>query len=754
MQFFKTSRGFCSLGFGSLGFSALGFSSLPLPLACTFLAVIHPAVAEESELPIVTINAPAYVEALSGATAINTELLKQQSPATGDSAGLISKVPGVTLNATGGVSSLLSIRGLADDRVRIKLDGMDLIASCPNHMNPPLSYVAPSNIGEVQVYAGISPVSVSGDSIAGSIIVETIEPEFASPAQQSVSKGELGAYYRSNNNAFGVNAMASYATEDFSLKYSGSSSRANNYSAAEAFKTDTATGRTGHTLGLDEVGSTAFKTQNHSLDMAVKLGGDLLKLGIGYQDMPSQLYPNQRMDLLENEQSRVNFLYLMEFDWGSLETRAYHETVDHYMNFGDDKQFVYGTAVDGMPMYSQSTNTGISLEGVVDIGEQDLLRVGADLQHYQLDDWWPPSGTGGMAPDTFKNINNGKRDRYAIFTEWEHNPTEQWQALIGIRYERVQTDADDVHGYDATNGMGMMTSNQLLDSTNFNDQNHSVKDDNVDATLLARYNYDENLDIEFGLARKVRSPNLYERYTWSTWAMAAIMNNTVGDGNGYVGDIDLAPEKAYTASATFDWHASDRNWELQATPYYTWVDDYIDAEKRAGWVDDQFNVLQYSNQSARLYGIDIVGKMPLGENEMGAFGFEALLNYTHGENAKTGDNLYNIKPLNTTLMLTHQTNGWNNAVEWELVSAKDEVNAVRNESEKAGYGLVNLRMSKSVDNLRVNFGVENLFDKFYYLSTGGAYTGQGSTMGINSVPWGVGVPGPGRSFYLDLNISF
>ena len=34
------------------------------------------------------------------------------------------------------VSSLPAIHGLADDRLRIKVDGMDLIASCPNHMNP------------------------------------------------------------------------------------------------------------------------------------------------------------------------------------------------------------------------------------------------------------------------------------------------------------------------------------------------------------------------------------------------------------------------------------------------------------------------------------------------------------------------------------------------------------------------------------------------------------------------------------------
>ena len=46
------------------------------------------------------------------------------------------------------------MHGLADDRLRIKTDGVDAIASCPNHMNSPLSYVDPTNVGSIKVYAG------------------------------------------------------------------------------------------------------------------------------------------------------------------------------------------------------------------------------------------------------------------------------------------------------------------------------------------------------------------------------------------------------------------------------------------------------------------------------------------------------------------------------------------------------------------------------------------------------------------------
>ncbi len=42
-----------------------------------------------------------------------------------DTASLLKDVPGVSLYGAGGVSSLPVIHGLADDRLRIKVDGMD-----------------------------------------------------------------------------------------------------------------------------------------------------------------------------------------------------------------------------------------------------------------------------------------------------------------------------------------------------------------------------------------------------------------------------------------------------------------------------------------------------------------------------------------------------------------------------------------------------------------------------------------------------
>ena len=753
-------------------------------VAAMALAFSGVVLAQSSPQVMDTVNVTAKRETpLPNSTgAMNAIEVAGQRAYVSDTAQLLRDVPGVSLYGAGGVSSLPAIHGMADDRLRIIVDGMDFIASCPNHMNPPLSYLNPNSIGTLKVYAGITPVSVGGDSIGGTIIANTLAPEFAAPGQGVMAKGEIGGYYRSNNKAIGVNASASVATENFNVTYTGGLAKADNYTAGGDFKNYDATGRAGHTLPRDEVGSTAYETRTHTLGFALKGGNHLVEAKIGYQEVPEQLYPNQRMDMLDNTQKRFNLRYLGQFDWGSLEARAYQEKVDHFMDFGADKRFWYGAGSNsgpnnsigiscspisancagGMPMYSESKTTGFNLKADVVLSEQNLLRVGGLYQSYRLDDWWPASG-GGMWPGTFENIKDGKRDRTALFGEIESRFNAQWMSLVGVRFEQIKSDAGNVHGYSTLPAaMGA----QFTDANTFNAKDHARTDNNWDATALARYTANSNTDIEFGFARKTRSPNLYERYTWSTWSMAAVMNNFVGDGNGYIGNVDLKPEKAHTLSATFDWHAADSSWGFKATPFYTQVDDYIDAVQwnattnapATTLVTDKFSVLKYMNQSAQLYGVNLSGHMPLAKTSWGEFGIKGLLNYTKGSNEDTGDNLYNIMPLNAKLAVTQTTGGWANSAELVLVSAKDDVNAMRNEIKTPGYSLVNLRSSYSWKTVRVDFGVENLLDTFYFLPTGGAYTGQGTTMTNPALPnypqWGTAVPGMGRSIYVGLNVKF
>jgi len=727
----------------------------------------------------VVVTAPRFYPLPLSASDVDVADIASLQPATSDTASLLRDIPGVSLYGAGGVSSLPVIHGLADDRVRTKVDGMDLIAACPNHMNSPLSYIDPTRVDNVKVYAGITPVSIGGDSIGGTIVVESAKPQFAKAGEGVLTKGEVGTFYRSNGNAIGANVAATVAGEKLSVTYTGSTAQSDNYKAGGAFKTTTATGRVGHTLPLDEVGSTAYKSINQALDIALRNGNHLFDLKVGHQRIPYENFPNQRMDMTENKSDQVNLAYTGQYQWGFVQARAYHEETRHKMDFADDKQYIYGAApgvvAPGMPMDTEGETTGASVKADILLSERDILRVGAEAQQYRLNDWWPPSPTkdalppgvtyGGMSPDTFWNINNGQRDRYALFGEWEARINSQWTSLLGLRHETVKMDTGPVQGYNR------MMAGYKVSADAFNARNHQRTDNNLDITALARYMPDATRAFEIGYAQKTRSPNLYERYSWSQHGMALEMNNFVGDGNGYLGNLDLKPEVAHTLSATANWHDAARaQWGLKVTPYYTYVQNYIDAIRCMGsgvamnalcggaannTATGKFVHLQYANQSARLYGMDVSGHLLLAQTSAyGSFTASGLLNYLKGENRDTGGNLYNIMPLNAKLALTQKLGRWSNTLEAQFVAAKDHVSEVRNEIKTGGYSLFNLRSSYGWKQVRLDIGIENLFDKNYALPLGGAYVGQGMTMSMNGVPWGIAVPGPGRTVYAGMNYQF
>ncbi|NTU53542.1 MAG: TonB-dependent receptor [Chlorobiaceae bacterium] len=725
------------------------------PLAALLIALaMEPTIVHAADVQSTEIVVKGKAEKSNEATA-------SKKARTSDTASMLLDQPGVSVQSAGGVSSLPVIHGLADDRVLVQIDGMSLISCCPNHMNPALSYLDPSQVGKLKVYAGISPVSLGGDSIGGTIIAGSPVPEFA-PEGQSRFQGEVGSYYRSNGDAKGANLMLGYSTDKLNITYRGAIANSDDYKAGGDFKTVYDTGRTGETLPLDVVGSTAYETQNHLLNFAVQSEDSLYEAGFGYQHVPYQLYPNQRMDMLNNQAYRINLHYTGKKSWGFLEGRVYSEWVDHYMNFGKDKQFYYGTAPNiapGMPMYTKGNTTGASLKAEIDLSKRDILRIGAESQCYRLDDWWPPSPSvlvgvsiSGMAPNTFWNINDGKRDRYAIFSELESKWNTEWMTMLGARLELVSTDTGAVQGYNSTYDASASV---------FNGLDRKKSDLNLDLTALTRFKPDDQHTYEIGVSQKTRTPNLYERYAWSyKSAMVLVMNNYVGDGNGYLGNPDLKPEIAHTISASASWHSQDKSWELTVSPYFTYVSNYVDAVQWSTsnistvFPSNQYVTLKFMNQTGRLYGIDISGRMPLGENGLGEWSARGLLNYVNGRNVDTDSGLYNIMPFNGKVTIEQSVGNLDNSVEMVAVARKSDISTPRQEILTPGYLLFHWRGSYTIDSIRFDFGVENILDKLYSLPLGGAYTGQGRTMSITGIPYGIAVPGMGRNAYVGLNYAF
>jgi len=246
-----------------------------------------------------------------------------------------------------------------------------------------------------------------------------------------------------------------------------------------------------------------------------------------------------------------------------------------------------------------------------------------------------------------------------------------------------------------------------------------------------------------------------------------------GDGNGYVGNIDLKPETAHTVSFTAAFEDFNKGlWEVKATPYFTYVENFIDADRCAnvfGTADmacssanqtasNQFVYLQYANHDARLWGVDVSGRAELySDKSLGDFSTHSVMSYVRGERMD-GGNLYHMMPFNAKLSLDHKLSGWQSALEMQFVDSKDDVQAIRNETKTPSYILLNARTGYEWKKVRLDVGLDNVLDKQYFQPLAGSYLGDQFGMNptgtVNTVPWGRNVAGMGRSVYVGVNIKY
>lgn len=707
---------------------------------------------------------PPLSAAPASSTTIGSEAIADTKPATSDTAQLLSGTPGVNVAANGGVSSWPSIHGMADERVRTEVNGMLLTAACPNHMNPVLSYADPAAVSQVKVYAGITPVSAGGDSIGGTVTVESAGPRFAA-GDGTISYGTFSVFGRSNGNGISTNGSVSMATSNVNMTYTGAWAKSGDY-------------KDGHGNTID---ASLYETQNHKLSLAVRDNSNLLVIEGGIQHIPFEGFPNAYMDMTNNDAWYVNAHYTGRLDWGKLDLRAYFQDVRHEMNLTSEGNKLGYMMNTPMPMLTHGQNFGYSAKAEILESPRDMLRIGNELHGVLLDDWWPKSGTGGMCCNTFWNLNGGQRYDLGTFAEWEKKWTPQWTTLLGVRNDVVWMNTGNVQGYNA---------NYDAEAAAFNNKDRQHTDVDFDATALARYQADLWTTYEGGYSMKTRAPSLYERYTWSTGKMAAEMNGWFGDGNFYTGNNNLKPETAHTLSVTYNLHdagsykdgGGDGDWALKITPYYSYVEDYIDVRRCApsdtkmmmmtnckGYVPSgqttttNLNLtsggveLVYVNQDAQIFGADLYGRMPLlRSDEYGKFSLVGIAGYDRGMNLTSGGNLYHMMPLNAKLSLQHKLGNWSSTAELVMVSNKDVVESVRNELQTPGYALVNMRSSYQWGQVRFDLGVENLFNQQYYSPLGGAYLGDQAAGNAGWRDLGSFTPlaGAGRNVYAGVTIKF
>lgn len=648
-----------------------------------------------------------------------------------NSAEIVSEAPGVSLRESGALAGVPALHGMGDERTKVVIDGATVEPSCPNHMNPPLSYVAPAGIGMVTVLAGITPVSLGGDSLGGTVAVDTGAPVFATGKEHVHEQTDAAGFYRSNGEDYGGSLTQTLSGRHVGIGYTGTWSSNGDYLDGNGNK----------------VTSTYAQSTDHSVMLATEGAGNLVTLEAGLHHTPYEGFVNARMDLVRNYAEQLNLHFHRMLERNALDAHFYWQGTWHSMNIGRDKSTF--PMPMWMPMNTHGRDVGYTVNLELPLGARHTLRVGNELHHFRLDDIWPPLAGAApyMGPNAFVSVHDGRRVRLGTYAEAVSAWNARWSTLFGIRNDTVWTNAGPVQGY---------SDFYATDADKFNTENRSHTDPDVDVTALVRWKPDKAGSYELGYARKSRAPNLYERYAWSTNWMTSGMIGWFGDGNYYVGNVALRPETANTISGTVRWRGdAERGWTVRATPYFTSIENYIDVDTLATTVSGMstFSQLQFANFSARIYGGDLDGSSALWNG--GRFGqgtIEAVGAWLHGQRTDSSTPLYQMMPLNARVNFDEAIKGLAAGLGVEAVDRKKNVDPRRFEPQTPGYTLLNVHASYRRGALAGSGGADNLLNKAYELPLGGVNMDDFMAgMGMGTIK---PVTGKGRSGFFSLNLRF
>jgi iron complex outermembrane receptor protein len=432
--------------------------------------------------------------------------------------------------------------------------------------------------------------------------------------------------------------------------------------------------------------------------------------------------------MIKDDADALNLAWEGKLGDTSVTTRVYWHDIEHVM---DNYSLRPNT---GTKMFAPATSTDV---GLVLGGKRNMaggrVSFGAEWLMNDFDTYQWNATTNVFASDILRDAS---RNRLGLYGEWQGVLTGAWSANLGLRSDTVMMDTGKVRSGAAKAEVAVGLGGA------FNAASHEKTDHNWDWNALFQYAAAANRGYEVGLTRKTRSPSLLERYEWTP------LNASAGqaDNNTYLGNLNLKPEVAHALNLAVLGKTGGQTYKVGL--FYQHVSDYIVGTPYT--TDGIANVLRYENHDAQLHGLDGAWGY-----QLGAWQLESTLSYVRGRNLDSDTDLYRLAPLRMTLQVSHTQAAWKNSVAARMAQGQDDVaiyskpgtgTALNNELTTPGYAVFDWhaqwQASKSV---KVNFGIDNLFDKLYYDHLGGINRVTGGDIAV-----GARLPSAGRVAFAQL----
>lgn len=702
-------------------------------IVSTFFATsfyMSPAWADHpQELPEITV--PGEIDTGFDPTFINHEAIRN---GYSDTTELMRKVPGGNFNDNGPISGQTQYRGMFGTRMNVRIDGMYINSGGPNWMDPPLHYVPKSLLESLEVNRGIAPVS-SGTGIGGYVKAKTKSSKFTN-SEKFEFHGDVGIGAHSVDDGYNLGGLMSYSNNQHRFHILGARDEGDDID-----------------FGNGTINGTEHERDNYGLGYGFKQDKHELALNFRHSDTGLSGTPALPLDIVFLDTELFNAKYNTQWNKLAIETTINYTDVAHQMN-----NYTLRPAPDFFtppPTGTDRRFINADADSLVYTIKGKLPFVKGNLS-FGFDGSFNDHNATVFDPDQASffvtNFNNVQNDTYSLFIETQQQLNQRLGMELGVRYTRVDMDAGDVDAIVSPIGTLPAAATTLRDT--FNASDRSQEDNNVDWVAELNYAMTDHLLVELGVARKTRSPYFVERYLW----IPLEVNAGLGDGNGYVGNVNLDPEVSHQIELGFNLH--HHHYHFAPRVYYRSIDDYIQGTASTnaavigvGTLNSETTPLIFSNVDAEIYGADANWSYAFNQN----WRLDGVISYVRGKRRDINDDLYRIAPLNTNIALTHDRATWSATVEGVFVARQNDISdtivsneARTNNGATPGYILMNISGQwKPSHDFTVNAGVGNLLDKNYTNHLSGFNRNSGSDVAVGSR-----LPGQGRNVYASLSYEW
>lgn len=639
----------------------------------------------------------------------------------------LSTQDGFWMKRKAGVANDVVVRGFQQENINFLIDGARVYGACPSQMDPPASHVDLSQVERVEFTKGPFDVRNEG-SLGASVNVVTKAPEQRLSITPYARFGSFGQYTTGVDGSFAserVELQAGYSyqvSDPYSDGRGQSFTRYTNYSAL------------GQNAKAYDIRGGWFKaTFSPAEDSKVNLSYTRQQSGL-------VLFPYLAMDSDYDNTDRATIAY----DSGkrsifkSIHSDAYYSNVIHVMSNSQRT-----SAMNGVPTMTSPTSAraiGGHLEGALGGG------FSAGVESFYRN--WNVSGSMAMSGTVLYTHSLPDVGTYGsgAYLTYERAFTPKLVLKGGARYDY------------ATVSLGTAGASTDLYYQFYGTRSTSARASYGSGNVRLSYAALSGVTLFVGAGSAGRIPNAEEFFfarVGSSMSMSGMGGTTMMQTNGMVGNPNLRiPRNTET-----DMGAEVKFSHLRVTAnlFYSSIQNYIMIGRQAvpsstsgmGGTMGSTSVMAttYNNVDARIYG----GELSYDLNLTRGFSFTGNVSHSIGiSDPKPESGIYNtnmpeMPPFRGTAALRYVHKY--SFAEFGALLANRQNRVDRNvlETPTAGYAVFNVKAGVMYRKLRVNFGANNLFDRFYYQNL--SYVRDPFTTGIR-------LPEPGRSFFGEIKLLF